>query len=100
SGFWIPDASDIRATAKLLLENQPESGTGAARTALFTEKPVSENQADFSKVTIEVWNASSKKGLALEVVRGLREAGFDVVKWGNYNSRQQRTLVRDHKGDT
>ena len=49
--------------------------------------------------TVEVWNASSRKGLALEVVRKLGAAGFDVVKWGNYDSRQSRTMVRDHRGD-
>ncbi|OGR85081.1 MAG: hypothetical protein A2901_02265 [Elusimicrobia bacterium RIFCSPLOWO2_01_FULL_54_10] len=49
-------------------------------------------------MTVEVWNASSKAGLALEVVRSLRDAGFDVVKWGNFASRQKKTFVRDHRG--
>jgi LCP family protein required for cell wall assembly len=81
-GFWIPDPGAVQATASLLLTGKRPS----------QEIP--------SKTTVEVWNASGKKGLALEVVHRLRSSGFDVVKWGNYSSIQQRTLVRDHSGET
>ena len=81
-GYWIPDIDGVKATAGML-----EAADAAAAAV------------DFSKVTVEVWNASSQKGLALEVVRSLRDAGFDVVKWGNFASRQKKTFVRDHRGD-
>lgn len=81
-GYWIPDIDGVKAT-----------------TGLLDAVDEAETRTDFSKVTVEVWNASSQKGLALEVVRALRGAGFDVVKWGNYASRQKKTFVRDHRGD-
>jgi len=81
-GYWVPDLESVRATMNLLdVGNEGEI------------------QTDFSKVTVEVWNASGQKGLALEVMRTLREAGFDVVKWGNYASQQKKTFVRDQTGD-
>lgn len=49
-------------------------------------------------ITIKVWNASRQVGLAMTVVRRLRSAGFDVVEWGNYSSRQNRSRVIDRSG--
>jgi LCP family protein required for cell wall assembly len=51
-----------------------------------------------SPARVKVWNASERKGLALEVVRFLRARGFDVVEWGNYNGRQARSRVVDRSG--
>jgi hypothetical protein len=45
-----------------------------------------------------VWNASGRVGLAIKVVRRLRTAGFDVVEWGNYNGRQNKSRVIDRSG--
>lgn len=50
------------------------------------------------RVTVKVWNATSRGGLALRVARRLREAGFDVVEWGNYNGRQAKSRVIDRSG--
>ena len=111
-GFWIPDAEGVRATAALLI-GERETGTEFGETRLIggqvggqalvspaADKNLGDHApADFSKVTLEVWNASSNRGLALKVMRELREAGFDVVKWGNYEARQKKTLVFDHRGD-
>lgn len=48
--------------------------------------------------TVKVWNASGRVGLAIQVVRRLRAAGFDVVEWGNYNGRQNKSRVIDRSG--
>lgn len=50
------------------------------------------------RVTVKVWNASGRSGLAFSVVRQLREAGFDVVDWGNYTGRQHKSRVIDRSG--
>lgn len=51
-----------------------------------------------SRVTVKVWNASGRSGLAFSVVRQLRAAGFDVVDWGNYTGRQNKSRVIDRSG--
>ncbi|MFA5976451.1 MAG: LCP family protein [Elusimicrobiota bacterium] len=48
--------------------------------------------------TVEVWNASSRPNAARSVVQLLRHNGFDVVLFGNFSTRQQRTLVIDRSG--
>jgi hypothetical protein len=48
--------------------------------------------------TVEVWNASSRPNAARSVVQLLRRNGFDVVLFGNFSTRQQRTLVLDRSG--
>jgi polyisoprenyl-teichoic acid--peptidoglycan teichoic acid transferase len=49
-------------------------------------------------VTVRVWNASGKSGLALAVARRLRSAGFDVLEWGDYGNRQSVTRILDRSG--
>jgi hypothetical protein len=56
-------------------------------------------QSASAKVTVQVLNASGESGLALQVTRRLRNAGFDVVQWGNAPSLQQKSLIRDYKGN-
>jgi LCP family protein required for cell wall assembly len=51
------------------------------------------------RATVEVWNASNKPNAARAVVRFLRENGFDVVRYGNFQGRQTQTLVIDRSGD-
>lgn len=96
-GYWVPDMEAMALTANLLLKDL-EKPAIEAHPITDAATRTSESQKARA-VTVEVWNASSKKGLALEVVRKLRRAGLDVVKWGNYESRQLRTYVRDQKGD-
>lgn len=48
--------------------------------------------------TVEVWNASSRPNAARAVMQMLRDKGFDVVLFGNFSTRQQRTLVIDRSG--
>lgn len=48
--------------------------------------------------TVKVWNASGRPGLALAVTRRLRREGFDVIDWGNYSGRQNKSRVVDRSG--
>lgn len=48
--------------------------------------------------TVEVWNASNQPNAARYVTNLLRSRGFDVVKYGPFATRQQRTLVIDRSG--
>ena len=48
--------------------------------------------------TVEVWNASNQPNAARYVTNLLRSRGFDVVKYGPFKTRQQRTLVIDRSG--
>jgi polyisoprenyl-teichoic acid--peptidoglycan teichoic acid transferase len=57
-----------------------------------------EAAADAARVTVKVWNGSRREGLALQVTRRLRAAGFDVLEWGNYNLRQGKTRILDRRG--
>ncbi|HOW27137.1 MAG TPA: LCP family protein [Elusimicrobiota bacterium] len=64
-------------------------------TPVETPVPVvGENRA----VTVRVWNASGRAGLALEVTRLLRKEGFDVLDYGNYELRQTKTRIMDRSG--
>jgi len=49
--------------------------------------------------TVEVWNASNKPQAARIVMNILRKRGFDVVKIGDFSTRQYQTLVVDRSGD-
>ncbi len=49
--------------------------------------------------TVEVWNASDKPQAARIVMNFLRKNGFDVVKIGDFSTRQNQTLVVDRSGD-
>jgi LCP family protein required for cell wall assembly len=51
------------------------------------------------RATVEVWNASSKSQAAKWAMALLRKKGFDVVKIGDFSSRQNQTLIVDRSGD-
>ena len=90
AGYWMTDPDGVAATSRLLGLDE------AAGPAPEEEEDPIEPAA---RTTVEVWNASGRAGLARKVIGDLRAAGFDVVKWGNYASRQQRTSVRDRRGN-
>lgn len=50
------------------------------------------------QVTVNVWNASGRRGTAYQITTYLRRAGFDVVEWGTYPAEQIQTRVIDRKG--
>lgn len=51
------------------------------------------------RATVEVWNASNKTQAAKIVMALLRKKGFDVVKIGDFSTRQSQTLIVDRSGD-
>ena len=50
-------------------------------------------------VTVEVWNASSREGLAKQLQLQLRKYGIDALRWGNYGTLKKCTTVIDRKGN-
>lgn len=53
---------------------------------------------DGTRIKIEVLNATNTRGLARQATLLLRDAGFDVVYFGNTNERADTTIVRDRSG--
>lgn len=47
---------------------------------------------------MEVFNATDTRGLALRATAYLRDAGFDVVYFGNTSERRDSSVVRDRTG--
>jgi hypothetical protein len=48
-----------------------------------------------TRIRVEVLNATDVRGLAREATRVLRDAGFDVVFYGNETRRLDSTIVLD-----
>jgi len=71
--------------------------TPVSRQASFEPSPT--GAAWRGRATVEVWNASDKMQVAKIVMRLLRQKGFDVVKIGDFTTRQNQTLVVDRSGD-
>jgi hypothetical protein len=74
------------------------AGETASEEIAPAESGVKEAGAGTALITVKVWNASGRVGLAIQVVRRLRAAGVDVVEWGNYNGRQNKSRVIDRSG--
>ena len=79
NNYWISDSAEINKVLDLIY------GSG-------TE----DNQA---KITVEVLNASSYPGIALEVSRKLRDSGFDVINYQNCPTKSLKTIVVDRVGN-
>jgi LytR cell envelope-related transcriptional attenuator len=47
------------------------------------------------RIRIEVLNATDTRGLARQATFYLRDAGFDVVYFGNTSERSESTIIRD-----
>jgi hypothetical protein len=56
-------------------------------------------EADGSRVTVEVLNASGRPGLARHGTMALREAGLDVLAFGTADTSVDTTLVLVRRGD-
>jgi hypothetical protein len=50
------------------------------------------------RIKVEVLNATDTRGLARTAMFALRDAGFDVVYFGNTSERHDSTVVRDRSG--
>jgi hypothetical protein len=53
---------------------------------------------DSVRIKVEVLNATDARGLARTAMFALRDAGFDVVYFGNTAERHDSTVVRDRSG--
>ncbi|HEX6316445.1 MAG TPA: LytR C-terminal domain-containing protein [Gemmatimonadaceae bacterium] len=53
---------------------------------------------DGVRIKVEVLNASGQRGLARRATFALRDAGFDVVRFGNDDERRDSTLVLARSG--
>ena len=51
-----------------------------------------------TRVRIEVLNATDTRGLARRAMFALRDAGFDVVYFGNTSERSDSSVIRDRSG--
>ncbi|MFH1378868.1 MAG: LCP family protein [bacterium] len=89
--YWIPDKERLAGVVNLMTSPY----TPVDYRSLEQYKDIDNGK----KIIVEVFNASSHKQLAYRVTKFLRQAGFDVVNWENYETPQQRTLVVDRTGD-
>lgn len=92
-GGWYPDPALIPQTTEALF------GVGPAPLVTPRQLPIGEVPIHRQAATVEVWNASPQERLAYDVTLRLRSYGFDVVTYGNYSTRQHRTLVIDRTGN-
>jgi hypothetical protein len=51
-----------------------------------------------TRIKVEVLNATETRGLARRAMFALRDAGFDVVYFGNSAERADSSVVRDRSG--
>jgi LCP family protein required for cell wall assembly len=51
------------------------------------------------QMKVEVWNASGRPHVAEKVAWLLRKQGFDVMDYGNFATRQKKTLIKDLTGN-
>ena len=92
-GMWDPDFTAIAGLLKTIFP--AAITTIPAITTTETESPSS---ASIDKIRVEVWNAAGKPKLAEEVTWLLRKNGFDVIDYGNFSTRQKKTLIKDISG--
>lgn len=71
---WLPGVSPVGGRAAHRVERVIAAGT---------------------RVKVEVFNATDTRGLARTAAAELRDAGFDVVFFGNTSERLDSTVVRD-----
>jgi polyisoprenyl-teichoic acid--peptidoglycan teichoic acid transferase len=84
---------DVAATQQIVaMMEAPLEGTRAIRSK-------TSDASWRGRATVQVWNASNRLSAAREVMIYLRQSGFDVVKIGNFSTRQSQTLVVDRSGD-
>ncbi len=81
---------------------QPAGASGAGGTAAATAPvsvvPVARVVPEGTRIRIEVLNGTDTRGLARQATFALRDAGFDVVYFGNTAERSDSSVVRDRSG--
>jgi polyisoprenyl-teichoic acid--peptidoglycan teichoic acid transferase len=92
--LWKINPENTQRVVAMLQAPAPRHRSGAPTEA----RPAAAAQWR-GRPTVEVWNASSRPNAARAVMRELRQKGFDVVRFGNFSSRQYQTLAIDRSGD-
>lgn len=78
-------------------------GVAAATWALLrpdASAPAHSALLDGTRVVVEVFNGSGRRGLARTATRELRKAGFDVIVFGNGGDSVLVTQVLARRGDS
>jgi LCP family protein required for cell wall assembly len=86
---------NVEKTARILTLMQMPASRSAPAISDERDRSALETQGI---PVVEVWNASNHQRITQTVVQLLRDKGFDVVRYGPFKTRQQRTLVIDRSG--
>ncbi|MDA1082334.1 MAG: LytR C-terminal domain-containing protein [Gemmatimonadetes bacterium] len=81
-------AMNAPAWMRWATRGSPAAGAGAVERVV----PIG------TRIKVDVLNASDVRGAARTAVGLLRDAGFDVVYFGNTAERHDSTIVRDRSG--
>ena len=73
-------------------------GSGRGQGARGGTEAISRLVPEGTRIRVEVLNATDVRGLARQVMFYLRDAGFDVVYFGNTAERSDLTVIRDRSG--
>jgi hypothetical protein len=87
--LWVKNDNEISRIINLI-NGTPVSNISTGSIAL-PDKQV--------PVRVQVFNASSRKGMALEITDLLRKKQFDVIDWGNYAAPQKKSIIIDRVGN-
>ncbi len=63
------------------------------------EEPEGTIRPEKERISVKVWNASGRRGVAYRLTKVLRRRGYDVVDWGNYTIEQIPTRIVDRRGN-
>lgn len=94
--FGIVVGAFLMSTIARHTGSGPQRGPGSAQSGGESEPPV-----DRARIRVQVRNGSGVSGAASEVTTFLREAGFDVVDYGNADRFDyERTRIIDRMGSS
>ncbi|MCB4791995.1 MAG: LCP family protein [Elusimicrobia bacterium] len=80
-GYWEYDTDNLNGLLNKILPNRDL------------------NPSKSPNIRVEIWNATGTGKMAEQVTWILRKSGFDVIDWGNFTTRQKKTLIKDLTGD-
>jgi LytR cell envelope-related transcriptional attenuator len=89
----------FRGVARTLLALTAGAGALAGCSDSGTPKGV-ESVPEGARIVVEVLNGSGRRGLARAATRVLRQAGFDVVYFGNVSQTVATTHALARRGDS
>lgn len=74
-------------------------GTGSVETAAADPAPQAMPEPPAERIRVEVLNGAGRSGIARAVTTRLRDAGYDVVYFGNASSPADSSVVLARTGD-